>query len=176
MAKTKQQKKDIVAELTQKIEESHALYVIAPENINPNEAAELKIKLHEIGGEYHVVKNSLFKIALEKAKRPELESIAEGRNAIVLVGENSAEAAKIMKEFIEDTKKGKFEDGLLDGDQISAEQIDNLAELPPRDQLIAQVVSAMNAPVSGLVNVLSGNVRNIINVIDAYKREKESNA
>lgn len=173
MAKTKAQKKGMVEELSKKIADAKAIFVIAPKAINPNEAAELKIKLAEIGGEYHVIKNTLFKIALKEAGLAELESLDNGQNAAIFIGENSPEAAKIMQKFIKDSEKAEFRQGFLEGKKLEGTQINALADLPSREQLIAQVIGTMNAPISGFVNVLAGNVRSIITVIDAIKSQKE---
>lgn len=173
MAKTKAQKKGMVEELSKKIADAKAIFVIAPKAINPNEAAELKIKLAEIGGEYHVIKNTLFKIALKEAGLAELESLNNGQNAVIFIGENSPEAAKIMQKFIKDSEKAQFRQGFLDGKKLEGSQINALADLPSREQLIAQVIGTMNAPISGFVNVLAGNVRSVITVIDAIRAQKE---
>lgn len=175
MAKSKAQKQDIVKALGSKIAGSQAVFVIAPQAINPNEAAELKIKLAEIGGEYHVIKNTLFKIALKEAGLSELDTLENGQNAAIFVGEQSPEAAKIVKNFIKDSEKAEFRGGYLEGKSLSAQQVEALADLPSREQLIAQVIGTMNAPISGLVNVLAGNVRSIINVVDAIKRQTAGN-
>jgi large subunit ribosomal protein L10 len=173
MPKTRQQKQEAVAALEEMISEATGILVIAPKAINPNEAAELKIKLDEIGGEYHMVKNSLFKLAVEKAGLEEMDAFNSGQNAVIFVGDKSPEAAKIVKEFIKETNKAEFKQGVLEGNILSKQQVEALADLPSRDELIAQVLATMNAPISGFVNVLAGNVRGIVNVIDAIKAQKQ---
>jgi large subunit ribosomal protein L10 len=173
MPKSKQQKTAMVTELAEKLKASQGVFVIAPKSVNPNEAAELKMQLDAIGGEYHVVKNSLFKLAAEQVGLEFSADFANGQNAIVLVGDRSPEAAKIMDEFIKDTEKAEFKGGYLESKQISAADVKSLAALPSREQLLAQVLATMNAPVSGFVRVLAGNIQGVVNVIDAYKRSKE---
>jgi large subunit ribosomal protein L10 len=172
MPKTLQQKKEIVAEFVDRIKENESLFVVAPDRVDPNEAAELKIKLHEIGGNYNLVKNSLFTRALEEAGLDVPESFSSGQNAVIFAGENAPEAAKIMKEFIKETEKAEFKEGYLEHKLISAEKVNALAELPSREVLLAQVLAQMNAPVSGFVNVLAGNIRNIVTVIDNIRDQK----
>jgi large subunit ribosomal protein L10 len=77
-----------------------------------------------------------------------------------------------MKEFIKETEKAEFKEGYLEHKLISAEKVNDLADLPSRDVLLAQVLAQMNAPVSGFVNVLAGNVRNIVTVIDNIRDQK----
>lgn len=174
MAKTKAQKQAMVSDLGGKIANAKAIFVVAPQAIDPNEAAELKIKLAEVGGEYHVIKNTLFKIALKEAGLEELETLNNGQNAAIFVDDQAPDAAKIMQKFIKDSEKAEFRAGYLEGKKLSAAQVSSLADLPSREQLIAQVIGTMNAPISGFVNVLAGNVRSIVNVIDAIKAQKET--
>jgi large subunit ribosomal protein L10 len=178
MAKSKQEKQKIIADLEKKLSEAKGVFVIAPNSINPNEASELKIKLAEIGGNYHVVKNSLFKIALKNAGLEELECLETGQNAVIFVKEQSPEAAKIMKTFIKEAEapkgqtKAEFQEAFFEGKKLTAEQVNALADLPSKEQLIAQVIGTMNAPIQGIVNVFVGNIRGIVNVIDAYQQTK----
>lgn len=176
MAKTRAEKEQVVADLAAQLEENPTLFVIAPQGMNPNEASELKIKLNELGGSFHLVKNSLFKLALEKAGFESNEALENGQNAVILAGDNTAEAAKIFKEFIKETNKAEFKDGYLNKQVISAEQVKVFADLPSREVLLAQVLATMNAPVTGFVNVLAGNVRQIVTVIDAIAKQKEETA
>ncbi len=172
MPKTKLQKQAAVKEFSVKVNKAKAMFVVAPKAINPNEAADLKIKLAEVGGEYHLVKNSLFKKALEEVGLTTNDEFAVGQNAIIFVGDQSPEAAKILKKFAKDSEKVEFKGGYLEGKLISKDDVISLAELPSREVMLGQVLATMNAPVTGFVRVLAGNVRSIITLIDAYKNSK----
>lgn len=172
MPKSLAEKKQVVADFVEEIKANQSLFVVAPDRVTPNEAAEIKIKLHEIGGKFHVVKNSLFTRALEEAGFDVPESFETGQNAVVFAGDKAPEAAKIIQEFIDETEKAEFKEGYLDEKLIDSSGVKALADLPSRDELMAQVLAQMNAPVSGFVNVLSGNIRNIITVIDNIRHEK----
>ncbi len=173
MPKTRKEKQEVVEKLSTKLAASEALLVLSPKSINPNEAATLKMQLDEVGGEYHLIKNSLFRRALVAAGIEPTESADSGQNAIVFANENSAEAAKVMSKFIKETDKAEFKGGYFAGKSITIAQVQELANLPSRDVLLAQVLATMNAPVTGFVNVLAGNVRSIVTVISAIKDSKE---
>ncbi len=172
MPKTKSQKADAIAALHDKLQKAQGVFVVAPKSINPNEAAELKIKLAEVGGEYNLIKNTLFKKALEQLGFETDANFEVGQNAIVFVGDKTPEAAKILATFAKETEKAEFKGGYLETKKISAADVQALAELPSRDQLLANVLATMNAPISGFVNVLAANIRGIVTVIDAYKNTK----
>jgi large subunit ribosomal protein L10 len=172
MSKTKLDKKDMVDDYKAKLKGSKAVYIIEPTAVTPNEASELKKKLFDLDSTFNNVKNSLFKIAMEEEG---MESGLEitGKNAVIFAGEKISEAAKALKEFIKDTEKIVIKGGFLNGEEIKKEQIEALADLPSREQLLGQVVGTMNAPISGFVNVLAGNVRGIVNVLNAIKEKKQ---
>ena len=174
MAKSKKQKQEMVEQLSDLIKASDALLVVSPKDVDPNEAADLKIQLDSIGARYHLIKNSLFKLALEEAGLVEKDSNYEvtGQNAVVFVGEKSPEAAKILKTFIKETEKAEFKEGFLEGRHLGSEEVKALADLPSKEELIAQVVGTMNAPIAGFVRVLGGNISGLLNVINSYKDQK----
>ncbi len=172
MPKTKDQKKKIVANLKKSLKENENILIIEPKGIDPNESAQIKIKLNKIGSNFHVVKNSLFKIALKEQKLEIDEEILTGQNAIVFANKKGPEAAKIIKEFIKETKKCKFKAGILKNEYINSQKVNELAELPTREVLLSQLVGTMNAPINGFVNVLSGNTKNLLTVLNAIKNKK----
>jgi large subunit ribosomal protein L10 len=174
MSKTKEEKKQVVDEYKTKIQSSKALYFIEPAGITPNEATELKKAFIELDSTFNVVSNTLLKIALQEENIEATEELLTGKNAIIFSSDNVSETAKVIKKFIDDSEKATVKGGLLDGKVLSKEDVLSLASLPSREVLIAQVVGTMNAPISGFVNVLAGNVRSIMNVINAIKDQKEN--
>ncbi|MBN1915424.1 50S ribosomal protein L10 [Candidatus Dojkabacteria bacterium] len=173
MAKTKDEKKQSVAEYRDRLRLSKAVYLIEPKGITPNEATELKKALFNLNSQFNVVKNSLFKLALKDEGMDLDEDLLDGPNAAVFTSEQSlSEAAKIISKFIKDSEKGEIKGGILDGKFVSKDQVEALANLPSREQLLAQVVGTMYAPVSGFVNVLAGNIRSILYVLNAVKEQK----
>lgn len=172
MAKSKDQKKAAVTEYRDWIKASKAIYFITPSAITPNEATKLKKELYTLDSQFNVIKNSLFKLALEDEGLTLDESVFEGPNAVVFTTDKMSEAAKVLSKFIKDTDKAAVKGGILDGRIIAKEQVEALASLPSREQLLAQVVGTMNAPVSGFVNVLAGTMRSFLYVLNALQAQK----
>ncbi|MFQ5492539.1 MAG: 50S ribosomal protein L10 [Candidatus Dojkabacteria bacterium] len=172
MAKTKQQKEAIVAQYRDKLKGAKALYFVRPSGITPNQTSALKKELAEVGAQFNVVKNTLFKIALKDESLPEVETLASGEHAVLYSADQVSEAAKVLQKHIKETEKMEIVAGLLNGEEITAVQVKDLAELPSKDQLIAQLLSVFNGPARGMVTVLSGNMREMVQVLSAIKDEK----
>jgi len=172
MAKSKDQKKAAVSEYKDWIKASKAIYLVSPSSITPNEATKLKKELFTLDSQFNVIKNSLFKLALEEEGISLDESLFEGPNAAIFASDKMSEAAKVITKFIKDTEKATVKGGILDGKSIAKEQVEALASLPTREVLLAQVVGTMNAPVSGFVNVLAGTMRSFLYVLNALQAQK----
>jgi large subunit ribosomal protein L10 len=165
MAKTKKEKQELVTKYTDKLSAAKAVYIIRPTQITPNEANALRKQLKANDASMSVVKNSLFKLALEKADK-KIDSIEfEGENAAVFCNGEVSESAKILDTFMKDQQKGEFRGGLLDTTQLSKIDIEQLAELPSKDIMIATTVRMIAAPLSSFMNVLNGNILNLVNVL-----------
>ncbi|MCA9385476.1 50S ribosomal protein L10 [Candidatus Dojkabacteria bacterium] len=173
MARSRKQKEQLVKDYVEKIQSSNAVYILEPKGVTANQSTALKKALYDLDSSYNVVKNSLFKIALDECGLDVDESIIDNQKAVVFSGEEVTESAKIIKTFSKDNKdRLSILGGYLKGKKVGANQVEALADLPPREVVLAQVLGTMNAPISGFVNVLAGNVRGIVNVINAIKDQK----
>lgn len=174
MAKTRQEKDNIVKTYEDRIKDSNALIVITPTSITPNEANELRKKLRETNSSFSVIKNTLFKVALDNKKKKFQNFDLNTENAIIFCKEDITQTAKILTEFLESVKKGEIRGGLLDGEELAVNQIKELAKLPSRDILIATTVTTIASPIKGFLNVLNGNLVNLVNVLKNLAESKEA--
>ena len=103
-----------------------------------------------------------------------MSEFLEGPTALAYSTEDAVAPAKILKEFIKETKTEALtvKVGICDGQVIDAAGVEALANLPSREELLAKLVGSMQAPISGLVNVLQGNIRNMVYVLDAVRAKK----
>lgn len=177
MAKTKAQKADLIKAYAESIKNSKAVYVVEPNKLTANQSTVLKKELFGLGSKFNFIKNTLFVKALEANSITEIPAgIKEGQKAVVFSSDKVSESAKVLKTFLEhkDNKDViKIVAGYLDNKALSATQINEIADLPSREVMLAKVLGTMNAPISGFVNVLAGNIRNIVTVINAIKEQKE---
>lgn len=168
-----EQKKAFVADLAEKLKNSCAGVVINYKGINVVDDTKLRKELRESGVEYFVVKNTLLQRAAKEANVEGLESVLEGTTAIAISKEDHVAAARILCKFAEDNDYFQVKAGFIEGKVISEAEVKNLSKLPTRDVLIAKALGSLNAPISGLVNVLNGNIRGLVVALNAIA-EKQS--
>lgn len=174
MAKTKQQKQEIVDNIKQKLTDSEAIVFGDYYGLSVNEMEELRNKLRENNAELVVAKKTLFNVALKEVGEIEgldIKSLPGGFGA-AFGFEDEVAPAKILAEFSEEHEALNLNGGVLEGKFIPNEQVLALAKLPSKDELIAKVVGSIKAPVSGLVGVMKGNLRNLVGVLGAIQENK----
>lgn len=174
MAKSKQQKQEMLEAYKAKLDGSMGIIVVSATGITPNQINEFKQKLFSLGSSYNVVKNTIFSLALKQAGLPELETFSAGPNAVVFVETDIAGTAKELKDFIKQYKDlVEIKSGILDGQQLTIEQVQELADMPTKEQSIAMIAGLMTNAVAGVANVLEDSVRSVAIILDqAFSEEK----
>jgi len=134
----------------------------------------LRRRLRPVGGHYHVVKNTLLKIAMREQKLPDLGLILEGPTAVLFAEKDPVEAAKILAAFTKELRKDLpvVKGGFLGQRVMNTADVASLALLPPREQILANFLGTLQSPVSGVVSVLGAVMQNLIGTIEAYSNEK----
>lgn len=167
MAKVKQQKEEDLAELTAKIKEAKSVVFTDYRGTTVKDLDKFRkalIKEHVFSKVYKI---TLVKKALE-ANGIVATSVDYKTPVILsLSTEDETTPARVIKNLSKEVKTISVLEGVVDGKVISKAQVVALADLPSKDQLRAMLVGTINAPVSGFVNVLAGNIRNLINVLNA---------
>ena len=160
----------VVAEMKEKLESAQGAVLVGFTGLTVADVT----KLREGGVEYKVIKNTLTRIAADELGYDGLDSHLEGPTALAYSAEDAVAPAKILKAFIKETKTEALtvKAGLVDGQVIDAAAVNALADLPSREELIAKLLGSMQAPVSGLVNVLQGNIRNVVYALEAVRAKK----
>ncbi|TVQ26500.1 MAG: 50S ribosomal protein L10 [Spirochaetaceae bacterium] len=132
---------------------------------------ELRGRLRAQQADYKVVKNRYAKLAFEQLDKGAAAGVFVGPTAIALIKQDSAAAAKLLFDFAKDTPvqvKGAYVDGRF----FDAAQTEALSKLPSRDQLIAQLMSTMNAPLQNLVYAMNGVTQKLVRVLQAVADKK----
>ncbi|MCW5935839.1 MAG: 50S ribosomal protein L10 [Fimbriimonadaceae bacterium] len=127
----------------------------------------LRKQLKDKGGEFQVVKNTLFRIAIGDHAKNLPEELGSGPTAVVYLYENETDLAKVLMDFAKTNKALIVKGGLINGKSFNDKQVESLSKLPPRDVLIAQVIGAVAAPLSNLVGVVEALYADPIRVIGA---------
>lgn len=167
------EKELIVEELTDKFSNAKSAVLTDYCGLDVETMTELRAKLREAGVDYKVVKNTLARLAAKKAEYDEVDDYLTGPTAIAFSDEDPVAPAKVLADFAEEHEELEIKAGILQGSLIGQEQLDSLADIPPREELIAQVLTKMKAPVNGLVNALNDPLKSLAHVLNAIKEEKE---
>jgi large subunit ribosomal protein L10 len=170
----KSEKERVVAELTERLQGADTLIVADYRGLTVTQIAELRGKLYEHGARFSVVKNSLTKRAAESAGIEPLLALLEGPTAIAFL-ESDGDPIAVAKALDQAarTETITLKGGLLDGAEIGADDIKQLAKLPPAETLRAQLVGAVAGPVTAVVGLFAAPMRELVGVIDARIRQLE---
>jgi len=168
---TKEQKKQLVEYVRERVQISKSLVFIDYRGLTVAEFGEIKKTLRREGSELRVIKKRLLERAAKDAGVEVNAKDLEGQVAVAFSLQDEVSAAKIIESFAKKNEKIKMLGGVLDKVQISADSVKALAKLPSKQELIAQVVRTINAPVSSFVRVLSGNIRGLVQVLKAVSEK-----
>jgi len=171
---TLQQKQQVVKELSEKMSSAQAMVFVDYRGLTVEQDTELRNALRKAGVEYKVVKNTLIRFAAKENNLDALEQYLNGPTAVALSAEDPVAPAKVISEFAKKYDKLQIKSGVVDKKVIDVEGVKALAELPPREVLIAKVLGGFNAPISGFVNVLNANIRALVVALNAIAEKKAS--
>lgn len=169
-----EKKQQIVQEIQQKIEDATLVVFTDYRGLNVEEMTSLREKLRVPGVEFKVLKNTMVEFALKNTGHEEIIPQIFGPNAILFSNEDAVGPVKSIYEFIKQYKKLEVKAGILEGQTIAPDRIKYLADLPPREVLLAQVVGTMQAPITSLAYVLNANLSGLARVIDQIRDQKQA--
>ncbi len=173
MPKTKAQKQEIVASVAEKFRKMKAAAFASISGFTMAQADDLRSKAKEQGVDLFITKKTLLGLAAKDAEVEGLDPRAfEGSILSAVSYDDEVAAARLLKDFQKENEAFTFVAGVLEGKGISAEEVTKLAALPSKPELYAKLVGSINAPVSGFVNVLAGNLRGLVGVLNAIKEQK----
>ena len=169
-------KQAIVAELKEKLTGAKGAVLVNYRGLTVAQDTKLRRQLREAGVDYRVVKNTMTRIAAQEAGLEGLDAYLEGPTAMAISTTDPVAPAKIITDFVKEHKLQVLEvkAGLVEGNVIDENGVKALASLPSREVLIAKMLGSMQSPITGLVNVLQGSVRNLVYALDAVRQQKES--
>jgi large subunit ribosomal protein L10 len=172
--KTKNEKAELISEIQEKLKSSSAVYLVDYSRITVAEISSLRREFLKEGVSYKVFKNTLFQKALESLdKYPEFSKHLTGMTGFVFANENNFIApAKIIKKFSEDKKKFYFKGCYIENQFYGSDQLDVLASMPSKEEVIAGIIGSIAAPASGIVGAINGVMRELVSVIDEISKKK----
>jgi large subunit ribosomal protein L10 len=141
-----------------------------------DEANKLRSKCREAEVEYKVVKNTLARLATRRADIADLETYFEGPVAVALSDADSTAPPRVIADFRQEFPKLVFKAGYLEGRVYPAEDLREIAMLPPREGILAQVIGAMQAPMGQIIWSVEGILRNVISILDQASKKGDSSS
>lgn len=168
MAITKERKNELVTQYTEWVKNSKALVLTQYVGLTMKDIDDLRAKVRENGGEFHIIKNTLAKRAFEQAGVSIQQEMLEGSTAIVFAYEDAPATVKIVTEFVRSSEFLKIKGGFLEKQALSGDEIKALAELPPLPIVRGQILGMLLAPASKLARTLAEPGRMIAAVIKAH--------
>lgn len=173
MAKTRQQKEATVQILTDKFSQAKSVVFADYQGLTMKQLSELRNKLRDQEAEFTITKDSLSKLALKQAHLDlSDDSIQAGPTATLFSYDDQISPIKTLVKALKDAGLGKVKGGFLGSDFVDAIAVNRLANLPSKHELQGKVVGVLVAPLSGMVNVLQGNLRNLVYALDQIRIQK----
>ncbi len=175
MPKSKIQKQEILRNLEEKIKKSKSVVFAGFNALTVKDNENLRAQLRQENSEYYVAKKTLMNIAF----KDQIEGLnvrdLDGKLAAIFSYEDEVAPAKVIGNFRKDKEKQErvfFLGGILENKLLSKEEVEALSQLPSKTELYAKLVGSLNAPISGFVNALAGNLRNLVYVLKAIEEKK----
>jgi len=174
--KNREQKAEAISQFTEGIGSATNAFVLDFKGITVPQVTELRRQIRETGSEYVVIKNTLALIAVKDTPLTKLTGHFQGMTAVAYNATDAVALAKVLTKFAKDVPTVQFKGALLGGQPVPASEIQNIANLPSREELIAKVLYLMQHPIRGLAVVLNGTIRNFAVVLDQIAKQKETAA
>ena len=154
------------------LNKTKAVFIAEYRGMTVAQSTLLRARVRAAGGEMKVAKNTLLKIAMKEENMPALnETIIAGPNVYTMAYDDPTAIAKVLRDFSKEKTNKAFviKGGVLGKSVLDAIGVESLADMPPKEVVIGQVVRTIAAPISGFLNVLNGPVRGLLNVLNAIK-------
>ncbi len=170
----KDQKNAVIDELQQKLSEARAFYLTDFTGMNVKQITEFRSRLRKQGVEYVVVKNTLAQRAVTQLELPDVASFFTGPTGLVIGREDAVTAAKILSDFAREfDNRPAVKAGVVERQGVSPDQVKQLAELPPKEVLLAQLAGGLQAPMARLAGGMQNLVAGLARAVDALRRQRE---
>jgi large subunit ribosomal protein L10 len=167
-------KDEFIGELQQKLEGASAFYLTDFTGLNVKQMTQFRARLRKQGVEYVVVKNTLAQRALQGLDVPDVAAFFTGPTGVVIGRDDAVAAAKALTDFAREFgDKPAVKVGVVERREVNADQVKKLAELPPREVLLAQLAGGLQAPMSRLAGGMSQLMAGFARAVDALRQQKE---
>lgn len=169
---TKQEKEAVLEELREKFKNAKVTVMANYRGQSVASMTKLRKRLREKGCELKVAKNTLTLKVTREFGMEGLESMLQGPTVIAFSSEDLVAPAKVLSDFMKEAKTFEIKGGILEGRAIGVKEVRELADLPPREVLLARVLGGMQTPMYGFASVLQGTLRSFVYALEAIRKQK----
>lgn len=168
-------KKEVVKEIAGKLETARAFYLTDFTGLDVKKMTALRAQLRDAGIEYLVVKNSLAQRAVASLEVPDIAEFFIGPTGLVIGTRDAVSPAKLLTEFArEHDDRPTVKVAIVEGEVVDAVGVGRLATLPPKEQLLAELAGALEAPMASLVSMMQAMLYEVAGLIDALRARKDT--
>ncbi len=165
MSKSRTQKEELLKKYKDLIESKSGYLLVNSDKLDTPTVTGLKIQLKDVDANFTVLKNSIFKVALQETEQPLQTQEFDGPTALITFESDPTTPAKLVKKIQKEKELLEPRSGVFEGEFLSAERVMQLAEIPSKEVLLSRLVGSMNAPLTGFMNAVTGNVRGLTVVL-----------
>lgn len=175
---TKEQKVQVIEDAVSRLEKVSGIYLADFSHLTVEKANQLRSEFFKVGVDYKVIKNTLFKRALQQVGGyDELTPYLVGMTGVVFAYDDPVAPARLLKNFVKDNEKMLSVKACVLGNEVfDGSRLEELASLPTREDLIASIVGSIAAPAQGIVGAIHGVMSGIVYAIDAIEKQKQEQA
>jgi len=174
MALTRTKKKELIEDYQGGLAAAPHAFLLSFKGITVPQATELRSRIREKGGKYRVVKNTLALIAVDGKGLSHLKDQFQGPTAVAYINDDVVGLAKALTDFKKDVPAIEFKGGVVDGKPIAGADVESLAKMPSREELLAKLVYLLQSPITRLARGLAAIPRQLVVVLDQIsKRETD---
>lgn len=170
--KNRQQKAEAISAFSEGIGSATNAFVLDFKGITVPQVTELRKQIRETGSEYIVIKNTLALIAVKDTPLTKLTGQFSGMTAVAYNRTDAVALAKVLTKFAKEVPTVQFKGAMLAGEVLPASEIQTIANLPSREELLGKLLYLMQHPIRGLAVVLNGTIRNFAVVLDQIAKQK----
>lgn len=171
MAKNKVQKEEALKEAKDRLKSSKLTIITSYSNLPVSQVEKIRKELRDQGIFYKVIKKTILKLAAGENIDESAIGNTKG-NLTVAFGNDEVAAARILAKFVKENEGLEIHGGWLEEKFMNKSQVEELSKILSKEELLSKLLRTMNNPMTGFVNVLSGNMRGLVNVLKAISEKK----
>lgn len=169
----KTEKAEVISEIVERLNNSSAVFLVDYAGVNVEDISELRREFRKESVDYKVYKNTLFKRAADEiGGYDQLNDQLVGMTGFIFAGENYVAPGKIIKKYFDKNKKFSFKGCYIESQFYGSEQLDVLASMPSKEEVMASIVGSIANPASGIVGAIGGLMRDIVGLVDEISKKK----